>query len=114
MANQDWLQQQLHNAQPYIADDGFSDQVLARLPPQRHRRASQSQLTLLLATAIGAAIAAFGLFVANDSAQLMQAWAQWLHEMAISNSSANSLSVTWLVAWCLAAMTSAYTLLRLR
>lgn len=47
------LEDALFRSEPAVADDGFSDRVLARLPVQRSRRSVHGRLTLAAAAAAG-------------------------------------------------------------
>lgn len=55
-SNNDKLESLLHIAEPPIADDGFSEAVLARLPPRRFSARTARQLSLAAAAGTGSLI----------------------------------------------------------
>ena len=57
MIEEDQLDRQLREAAPYIDDDGFTAQVMAKLPAQRREARSLRGIILVGITAVGSAIA---------------------------------------------------------
>jgi hypothetical protein len=57
----DWLDETLHNDEPYIEDNGFTDSVMQRLPAVRAHKAWLRPLILFSATVLSAAVAVYSL-----------------------------------------------------
>ena len=64
---EDWLDQQLREAAPYIDDDGFTARVLQQLPPPRRGRDSLYAVILLGMTLLASALA----YVLSDGGRFL-------------------------------------------
>lgn len=51
-----WLQSELSNPEPYIADDGFTEQLMAQLPAAPRRKLSRPNVLVMLAALVSTAI----------------------------------------------------------
>jgi hypothetical protein len=55
-SQEDWLDRRLHEAAPYIPDDGFTARVLQQLPARRRRAEFLRPLILVTMSALASAI----------------------------------------------------------
>jgi hypothetical protein len=85
---EDWLDRQLHEAAPYLEDDGFTARVLHKLPPPRRRHQSLRTIILIGVTALGSALAYVlsdgGRFVVVGMSRLAMIPTLWLFALALA------------------------------
>ncbi len=86
MNREDWLDQQLRDAAPYIDDDGFTRRVMASLPAPRRGRESLRTIILIgitLLASVLAAISGGGRFVTVEVMRLTALPALWIFVFAV-------------------------------
>ena len=86
-SQEDWLDRQLREAAPYIDDEGFTAQVLKRLPSRRRARRPLRAVILLGITSLGASSLTLLRMVAVLSASNVERLAMlpmlWLFALAL-------------------------------
>jgi hypothetical protein len=86
---EDWLDQQLREAAPYIDDDGFTARVLQQLPPPRRSREVLRAAILLgmtlLASALAYVVSGGGRFVNVTVERLAALPALWVFALALAS-----------------------------
>ena len=86
---EDWLDRQLREAVSYIDDEGFTAQVLKRLPARRPGRRPLRAVILLGVTVLASAIAYFisggGRFVSLNIERLAMLPVLWLFAIALGS-----------------------------
>ena len=121
MDNQDWLQQQLKSLDGPIADDGFTDQVMAKLERQRltvkPRAALKSAVfavelwVVILALVLGIAIALFNLPVVELSTWLVE---QNTKFVLVSKTLASSIGLLLITGGIVTVASCGWSLMQLR
>jgi len=85
---EDWLDQQLREAAPYIDDDGFTARVLQQLPPPRRShdllRATILFGMTLLASVLAYVVSGGGRFVNMTVERLAALPALWVFALALA------------------------------
>jgi len=83
---EDWLDQKLREATPYIDDEGFTARVLEQLPPPRRGRDCLHAVILLgftlLASALAYVLSDGGRFLVIATARLVALPTLWLFALA--------------------------------
>jgi hypothetical protein len=86
---EDWLDRQLQEAAPYIEDNGFTAQVLEKLPAPRRQHRSLRTIILLgssaLASAVAYALSDGGRFVVIGMSKLAMVPTVWLFAVAFAS-----------------------------
>jgi hypothetical protein len=86
---EEWLDRQLHDAVPYIEDDGFTARILRQLPPAKRRDQSLRSIILIGLTALGSALAYVlsdgGRFVVIEMSRLATIPTLWLFAVALGS-----------------------------
>ena len=86
---EDWLDQQLREAAPYIDDDGFTARVLQQLPPPRRGHDLLRAVILLGMTLLASALAYVGSgggrFVSTSIERLATLPALWVFVLALAS-----------------------------
>lgn len=89
MNQEDWLDQQLREAAPYIDDAGFTARVLQQLPPPRRRddllRAAILLGMSLLASVLAYIVSGGGRFVSVTLERLAALPALWVFVLALAS-----------------------------
>src|SRR5262245_16027170 len=85
---EDWLDQQLREAAPYIDDEGFTARVLQQLPPPR-RGTDLLRAAILLGMTFLASVLAYvvsggGRFVSNTFERLATLPVLWIFALALA------------------------------
>lgn len=130
MDNQDWLQQQLKNSERPIADDGFSDRVMAkiqqvRVETVREKKSQRSVELLVLALAVvaGLTIALFNLPLAGldtwltaINTETAQIFAQVPGQgiIPLAHGFASTIGLLIIAGWLLTAASCGWSLMQLR
>jgi anti-sigma factor RsiW len=85
---EDWLDRRLREAAPYIDDNGFTKQVLERLPARRRSRESLRTVILLgitLVASLVAAVAGGGRFVTVEVLRFASLPVLWIMMIALGS-----------------------------
>jgi len=86
---EDWLDQKLREATPYIDDEGFTARVLQQLPPPRRRHDLLRAVILLgmafLASVLAYVVSGGGRFVSVTFERLAALPALWVFALALSS-----------------------------
>jgi len=86
---EDWLDQKLREATPYIDDEGFTARVLQQLPPPQRRHDLLRAVILLgmafLASVLAYVVSGGGRFVSVTFERLAALPALWVFALALSS-----------------------------
>ena len=89
MNQEDWLDRELREAEPYIDDDGFTVRVLQQLPAPRRSRDLLRAVILLgmtfLASVLAYVVSGGGRFVSETLERLAALPALWVFVLALAS-----------------------------